>query len=54
MIQTDDLASHIELHKEGFEINVSPSFRPDKGLNIDRDEFLSWIEKVRTSDKLLY
>lgn len=43
---TDDLASHIALHNEGFEINVSPSFRPDKGLNIEREEFLSWVEKL--------
>lgn len=43
---TDDLATHIELHKEGFEINVSPSFRPDKGLNIEKDDFLSWVEKL--------
>ncbi|AOV08628.1 glucuronate isomerase [Sporosarcina ureilytica] len=43
---TDDLASHIALHQEGFEINVSPSFRPDKGLNIEREEFLSWVEKL--------
>ncbi|MEK3887378.1 glucuronate isomerase [Bacillus sp. FSL K6-3431] len=43
---TDDLVSHIELAKEGFTTTVSPSFRPDKGLNIDRDEFLSWVEKL--------
>lgn len=43
---TDDLASHIALHNEGFDINVSPSFRPDKGLNIEREEFLSWVEKL--------
>ncbi len=43
---TDDLANHIALKEEGFEIKVSPSFRPDKGLNIERDEFLSWIEKL--------
>ncbi len=42
----DDLASHIALHKEGFEINVSPSFRPDKGLNIDKDGFLPWLAKL--------
>jgi len=43
---TDDLASHIALHEEGFEITVSPSFRPDKGLNIERDEFIDWVEKL--------
>ncbi|MDS9472491.1 glucuronate isomerase [Sporosarcina pasteurii] len=43
---TDDLASHIELHKEGFDINVSPSFRPDKGLNIERNDYLAWVDKL--------
>src|SRR5690606_10299606 len=43
---TDDLASHIALHKEGFEITVSPSFRPDKGLNLEKDEFLTWVGKL--------
>ncbi|MCZ2258469.1 glucuronate isomerase [Sporosarcina sp. G11-34] len=43
---TDDLAAHIELHKEGFKINVSPSFRPDKGLNIEKEDFISWVEKL--------
>ena len=43
---TDDLETHIALHKEGFEINVSPSFRPDKGLNIEKEEYLSWVEKL--------
>lgn len=46
---TDDLASHIALHKEGFEITVSPSFRPDKGLNIEKVEFLSWVGKLEQS-----
>ena len=58
---TDDLASHIELKKEGFEITVSPSFRPDKGLNLDREEFIGWLEKlgqvmnssIETYDQLL-
>ena len=43
---TDDLETHIALHQEGFEINVSPSFRPDKGLNIEKEEYLSWVEKL--------
>ena len=46
---TDDLATHIELHKEGFEINVSPSFRPDKGLNIEKDDFMAWIGKLEVA-----
>lgn len=43
----DDLASHKKLHDEGFEITVSPSFRPDKGLKIDEDEFISWLDQLR-------
>lgn len=43
----DDLASHKKLHDEGFEITVSPSFRPDKGINIERDEYLSWLDQLR-------
>ncbi|MBP1968558.1 glucuronate isomerase [Virgibacillus natechei] len=43
---TDDLASHIQLAKEGFSANVSPSFRPDKGLGIEKEDFLPWVEKL--------
>ncbi|WP_210470511.1 glucuronate isomerase [Sporosarcina sp. 6E9] len=43
---TDDLASHQALHDESFEITVSPSFRPDKGLNLERKEFIGWLEKL--------
>ncbi|MCU9615193.1 glucuronate isomerase [Caldibacillus lycopersici] len=43
---TDDLASHIKLKKEGFSVNVSPSFRPDKGLSIEKEDFLPWVEKL--------
>ena len=43
---TDDLANHIKLAEEGFASNVSPSFRPDKGLGIEKDEFLPWVDKL--------
>lgn len=43
---TDDLKSHIALAEEGFYSQVSPSFRPDKGLYIEREDFLPWIEKL--------
>ncbi|MBW8351919.1 glucuronate isomerase [Bacillus sp. IITD106] len=43
---TDNLESHRALKEEGFEVTVSPSFRPDKGLFIDRETFLPWIEKL--------
>jgi glucuronate isomerase len=58
---TDNLESHKALHDEGFEIRVSPSFRPDKGLNLEREEFIGWLEKlgqatnssIETYDQLL-
>lgn len=43
---TDSLEHHIALKKEGFDITVSPSFRPDKGLFIEREDFLPWVEKL--------
>ncbi|MBM7601804.1 glucuronate isomerase [Virgibacillus halotolerans] len=42
----DDLATHIALAKEGYETKVSPSFRPDNGLSIEKDGFLPWLEKL--------
>ncbi|RDW21878.1 glucuronate isomerase [Oceanobacillus arenosus] len=43
---TDDLEGHKALAKEDFSITVSPSFRPDKGLAIENDDFLAWVEKL--------
>ncbi|WP_117168057.1 glucuronate isomerase [Paraliobacillus sediminis] len=43
---TDDLQSHIQLRGEEFQTKVSPSFRPDKGLNIEKADFLDWVEKL--------
>lgn len=43
----DDLASHQKLKEEGFDITVSPSFRPDKGLKIDEEEFTAWLDQLR-------
>jgi len=43
---TDDLDIHYALQKEKFEIKVSPSFRPDEALDINKDSFLSWVEKL--------
>ncbi len=43
---TDNLAYHSLLDKEDFSTTVSPSFRPDKGLDIKSSNFLSWIEKL--------
>ncbi|MFC3039364.1 glucuronate isomerase [Virgibacillus xinjiangensis] len=43
---TDDLANHIALAKEDQSFTVSPSFRPDKGLGIEKGDFLDWVEKL--------
>lgn len=43
---TDNLEAHKALSKEDFSITVSPSFRPDKGLAIENDDFLAWVEKL--------
>lgn len=44
---TDDLVYHRKLQEEKyFSVKVLPSFRPDKGLEINRDTFSPWIEKL--------
>ena len=43
----DSLEYHIRLQEEGdFDVQVLPSFRPDKGLEINRDGYLQWIRKL--------
>lgn len=43
----DSLAYHLLLKEsKDFSVNVVPGFRPDKGLGINRDDFLSWVEKL--------
>lgn len=49
---TDDPVDSLEYHlrlKEDADFNVSvlPSFRPDKGLEINRDGFVQWVEKLQ-------
>lgn len=46
---TDDLCYHKELKKEGFEIAVLPTFRPDKAIEIEKGKtFVDWIKKLET------
>ncbi|MGJ9383542.1 glucuronate isomerase [Salipaludibacillus sp. CF4.18] len=42
----DNLHSHSKMLREGYECKVSPSFRPDKGLAIEKEEFISWVENL--------
>ncbi|WP_232510306.1 glucuronate isomerase [Paenibacillus crassostreae] len=48
---TDDPADSLEYHQQikglkDFNVKVLPSFRPDKGLEIRRDSFLPWIDRL--------
>ena len=40
----DDLKYHIQLREEGFPTKVLPTMRPDKLVNIEKDEFLGYLE----------
>jgi glucuronate isomerase len=44
---TDSLEYHMEILKDkAFEVKVLPTFRPDKGINIDKDTFLPWLKAL--------
>lgn len=44
---TDDLQYHKQLQEQQFEITVAPTFRPDKGVNIEfGTEFNDWVSKL--------
>lgn len=48
---TDDPVDTLEYHKqiaadETFDVQVRPTFRPDKAYNIDVDTFIPWISKL--------
>lgn len=51
---TDDLHYHEEIAKQNFSAKVLPTFRPDKGLEINKDTFVPFVEKLEevTSKKL--
>ncbi|MFJ5715840.1 glucuronate isomerase [Neobacillus sp. NPDC093127] len=54
---TDDPIDSLEYHlllKESndFNVQVVPGFRPDKGLEINRDGFLDWVKQLETSSEL--
>src|SRR4249919_3461965 len=46
----DDLAQHIELKEEGFEIPILPAFRPDAAMNVDDaanfNKYVARLEKA--------
>lgn len=48
---TDDPIDSLEYHSkikedESFEVKVLPTFRPDKALNIDKTDYIQYIEKL--------
>jgi len=48
---TDDPADNLEHHKKikedrVFYTKVLPTFRPDRGLNIENDAFVTWLEEL--------
>jgi len=43
---TDDLAYHQVIKDSGFEIKVAPTFRPDKAILIQNQNFTSYIAKL--------
>ncbi|TCK93493.1 glucuronate isomerase [Natranaerovirga hydrolytica] len=53
---TDDPTDDLEFHKDikadkEFKTKVLPTFRPDKGLNIDKEDFSMWVQKLSESTK---
>lgn len=54
---TDDPVDNLEYHKllkntRDFPVSVVPGFRPDKGLEINREGFLDWVEKLKEASNL--
>ncbi len=45
----DDLHYHKEIKESGFEVQVLPAFRPDKGLNIERKGIKAYIKALGES-----
>ena len=46
---SDDLHYHKQIKESGFEVQVLPAFRPDKGLNIERHGITEYISKLGKS-----
>lgn len=50
---TDDPADTLEFHQEilkdeNFKVKVLPTFRPDKAIYLEKDDYLIWLEKLET------
>ena len=42
----DDLAYHAQLREEGFPVRVTPTFRPDKALYVNRTGYRAYIQRL--------
>ncbi|WP_205774433.1 glucuronate isomerase [Alkalicoccus luteus] len=42
----DNLEFHRKLQQDRFPVTVAPSFRPDRGLNLDHPDFLDWVGEL--------
>jgi glucuronate isomerase len=44
----DSLEYHLQLQEdENYEVSILPGFRPDKGLEINRDGYTGWVQKLQ-------
>lgn len=48
----DDLRYHKQLKESDFETVVLPSFRPDKGLELNRDGFQEWLSQLEEASQV--
>ncbi|QAS52186.1 glucuronate isomerase [Halobacillus litoralis] len=48
----DDLRYHKQLKESDFETEVLPSFRPDKGLELNRDGYQEWVSKLEETSQV--
>lgn len=54
---TDDPVDSLEYHallkgEKDFPVSVVPGFRPDKGLEINRESFPEWVEKLEKASEI--
>lgn len=43
---SDDLSFHKKIKEDGFEIKVLPSFRPEKAIGIEKEDFTDYLKKL--------
>lgn len=54
---TDDPVDSLEYHKviaedDSFDVKVLPAFRPDKAMNIQKSEFIDYIDKLSAASEI--